>query len=117
MEQIASRAKWFFSGLRVFLPLVPMFVRIAFGELYQSTVDYWKTSQTVVDKITEAYVSRAPLELTSDYDPQPYWVCYTIASFLYLVGWLAMSWLTVEAYRLLAWLASEVFHRLAWWLP
>ena len=117
MEQIASRAKWFFSGVRLIVPLVPSFVRIAFSQLYKSTVDYWEGSQRVVDEITEEYVTHTPLELTSDYDPYPYWLCYSVAALLYLVGWLAMSWLSVEAYRLLIGLVSELIHRLISLLP
>ena len=101
MERIHSRAKWFFTGVRLFLPLVPAFIWEALRQMIKSTRDYWKGSQSVVDSLAEKYMSRLPLEMTSDYDPAPYWVCYSIASFLYLVGWLAMSWLTVEAFLLL----------------
>jgi hypothetical protein len=101
MERLRSWAKWFFTGLRFFLPLVPAFVWIALRKMFDSTVDYWKNSQSIVDDITNDYVSRFPLELTSDYDPYPFWVCYSIASFLYLLGWLGMSWLTVEAFLML----------------
>jgi len=101
MEQIRSKVSWFFSGVRLFLPLVPAFVWIALRQMITSTVNYWKNSQAVVDGIAEEYMSNAHLEVTSDYDPYPYWVCYSIASFLYLLGWLAMSWLTVKAFRLL----------------
>ena len=101
MEQIRSKASWFFSGVRLFLPLVPAFVWIAIRRMSESTINYWKNSQSVVDAITEEYMSNAPPEVTSDYDPAPYWICYSIASFLYLLGWLAMSWLTVEAFHYL----------------
>jgi hypothetical protein len=101
MERLRSWTSWFFTGMRVFLPLVPAFVWIALQRMFHSTVDYWKNSQSIVDDITNDYVSRVPLELTSDYDPYPFWVCYSIASFLYLLGWLVMSWLTVEAFLLL----------------
>lgn len=101
MEQIRSRASWFFTGVRLFLPLVPAFVWIALRQMFESTRDYWQNSQVIVDRMADEYISKAPLELTSDYDPYPFWVCYSIASFLYLLGWLAMSWLTVEAFLLL----------------
>ena len=101
MEQIRSRASWFFTGVRLFLPLVPAFVWIALQRMFNSTVDYCKNSQSIVDDITNDYLNRVPLELTSDYDPYPFWVCYSLASFLYLLGWLAISWITVEAFLLL----------------
>ena len=101
MQQIRSKASWFFSGVRLFLPLVPAFVMMALRHMRDSTVNYWKDSQSIVDGMAEEYMSKAPTQLTSDYDPYPYWACYSIASFLYLLGWLAMAWITVEAFRLL----------------
>ena len=101
MEQIRSRVSWFFTGVRLFLPLIPSFVGIALREMKDSTVEYWKNSQRVVDRIADEYISKVPPALTSDYDPYPYWICYSLASFLYLLGWLAMAWLTVEAFRLI----------------
>jgi hypothetical protein len=101
MVRLRSWASRFFMGVRLFLPLVPTFTWIAFCQMFESTKDYWQNSQKIVDGIAEEYMSNAPPELTSDYDPGPYWICYAIASFLYLLGWLAMSWLTVEALRLL----------------
>jgi hypothetical protein len=101
MERLRSWASWFFTGVRVFLPLVPVFIWDALRKMIESTKDYWMNSQTVVDKLADEYMSKLPHELTSDYDPYPFWICYSIASFLYLLGWLAMSWLTVEAFLLL----------------
>ena len=101
METLRSWVSRFFTGVRLFVPFIPAFVWLALQHMFKSTVDYWKNSQSIVDDITNDYVSRVPLELTSDYDPYPFWVCYSIASFLYLLGWLVMSWLTVEAFLLL----------------
>ena len=99
MDQLRKKLSRFFTGVRVFVPLLPAFLWTALCQVYSSTKEYWQTSQTIVDGITTEYMSNLPLEVTSDYDPGPYWICYAIASFLYLVGWIAMSWLTVEALR------------------
>jgi len=92
------------------LPRVPAFVWIALQRIYKSTVDYWKNSQSIVDNIADEYMRDAMKEdeqmhavmqggeTIGEYDNSLYWVCYSIASFLYLLGWLAMSWLTVEAF-------------------
>ena len=101
MERVRSGASWFFYGVRVFIPLLPAFVWIALKRMYNSTVEYWKNSQSIVDEMAIDYMGKFPPELTSDYDPYPFWICYSIASFLYLLGWLAMAWLTVEAFLLL----------------
>jgi len=101
MQKILAHLRWFFTGLRLFLPLAPRFVWIAFLKLKDSTVDYWKNSQSIVDEMANEYMSKAPLKLTSDYDPYPYWACYSIATLLYLLGWLAMAWLTVEVFLML----------------
>ena len=113
MEQIRSRASWFFNGVRLCLPVLPEFVLTAFRTLIESTVEYWKNSQSIVDGIADKYMHEVMEadenmhevmqggETIGEYDNALYWVCYSIASFLYLVGWLTMSWLTVEAFRLL----------------
>jgi hypothetical protein len=103
MKNLLSKVRRFFTGLRLFLPLLPRFVLIAFGEITTSTINYWKSSQSVVNKISDNYMIQATdmPGRTTDYAEYVYWVCYSIASFLYLLGWLAMSWLTVEALRLL----------------
>ena len=101
MERIRSGASWFFTGVRGFLPLLPFFIWRAVQEIYGSTVAYWKNSQAIVDRLADEYMDKVPPQLTTDYDPFPFWVCYCIASFLYLLGWLVMSWLTVEAFLLL----------------
>jgi hypothetical protein len=101
MERLRLGSSWFFTGVRVFIPLVPAFVWIALKQIYDSTVKYWKNSQSIVDSMANEYLDKLPEEVTSDYDPYPFWVCYSIASFLYLLGWLAMSWLTVEAFLML----------------
>jgi hypothetical protein len=103
MKDFLIKVRWFFTGLRLFLPLVPRFVWIAIREMYISIVNYWENSQLVVNKISDSYMIQATDKpgRTTDYAHYVYWVCYSIASFLYLLGWLAMSWLTVEALRLL----------------
>ena len=101
MKRLQSWARWLFTGLRLFLPLIPSLLWIALQEMTNSTVKYWKDSQLVVDGIANDYMDKAPQEVMTEYDPYGYWICYSIASFLYLLGWLAMAWLTVEAFRML----------------
>jgi len=102
MQKIHSWTKWLFTGLRLFLPLAPRFVWIAIRETAKSTRDYWKGSQSVVKEIADEYKKETTNEkIVSEYDVTIYWICYSIASFLSLLGWLAMAWLTVEAFRLL----------------
>jgi len=68
----------------------------------KSTRDYWKGSQSIVVDIADEYKKETTnIIIPSEYDVSIYWVCYTIASFLYLLGWLAMAWLTIEVFRLL----------------
>jgi hypothetical protein len=102
MQNFLSRIRWFFTGLRLFLPFVPRFIWIAIHKMKDSTVNYWKNSQLVVNEMTDSYTDDAMQKLATEYDTFVFWACYILASFLYLLGWLAMSWLTVEAFRLLA---------------
>jgi uncharacterized membrane protein len=70
----------------------------------KSTINYWKNSQLIVDELAESYKNKAMKDMrkmTSEYSVYIFWLCYSLASFLYLVSWLAMAWLTVEAFRLL----------------
>ena len=113
MERLRSWVSRFFTGVRLILPRVPAFVRIAIQQMYKSTVDYWKNSQSIVDNIADEYMRDVMEadekmhaimqggETIGEYDKSLYLVCYSIASFLYLLGWLAISWLTVEAFLLL----------------
>ena len=103
MKNFLLKVRWIFTGLKLFIPLMPRFVWIAICEIKASTVVYWENSQLVVNKISDNYMNLATDEpgRTTDYAQYVYWVCYSIASFLYLLCWLAMSWLTVEAIRLL----------------
>jgi hypothetical protein len=113
MERLRSWASWLFTGVRLILPLVPVFIWIAIQRLFKSTIDFWKNSQSIVDNIADKYMHdvmeadeqmHAVMqggETIGEYDNSLYWVCYSIASFLYLLGWLAMSWLTVETLLLL----------------
>jgi hypothetical protein len=102
MQTILSNVRWFFTGLRLFLPLVPRFVWIAIRRTAESISDYWKLSQSVVDRISDAYMAEATDKgLTTEYDSYVYWVCVSMAAFLFLVGWLVQSWLIVQALRLL----------------
>ena len=113
MERLHSWVSRFFTGVRLILPRVPAFVWIALQRMYKSTVDYWKNSQSIVDNIADEYMHNVMEadeqlhavmqggETIGEYDKSLYLVCYSIASFLYLLGWLAISWLTVEAVLLL----------------
>jgi hypothetical protein len=113
MERLRSWVSRFFTGVRLILPRVPGFVWIALKATFESTVDYWKNSQSIVDNIADEYMRDVMEadekmhaimqggETIGEYDKSLYLVCYSIASFLYLLGWLAMSWLTVEAFLLL----------------
>src|SRR5688572_20357289 len=101
MQKILSRVRWFFIGLRLFLPFVPRLIWTAICKVKVSTVDYWKNSQLVVDDISNSSEDHAMQKMPSEYDSFVFWACYILSSFLYLLGWLAMSWLTVEAFRLL----------------
>jgi len=101
MRAILSRLRWFFTGVRLFLPFVPRLIWTAICRVKDSTVEYWKNSQSVVDDISNSSEDDAMQKLTSEYDTFVFWASYSLASFLYLLCWLAMSWLTVEAFRLL----------------
>lgn len=113
MEAIRSHASHFFTGVRLCLPVLPNFVLIALRSMIESTVEYWRNSQSIVDNIADKYMREVMKadehmhaamqggETIGEYDSSLYWVCYSIASFLYLVGWLTMAWLTVEAFLLL----------------
>ena len=101
MQKILDYLRWFFTGLRLLLPFVPRFVWIAFHKMKDATVNYWKNSQVVVNEMTDDYTDDAMQKLTTEYDTFVFWACYGLASTLYLLGWLAMAWLTVEAVRML----------------
>jgi hypothetical protein len=101
MREIHSGVRWFFLGVRLFLPLIPRFMQLAFQEMSKSTINYWKNSQSIVDELAESYKNEAMKKMTSEYSVHVFWLCYSLASFLYLVGWLAVAWLSVEAFRLL----------------
>ena len=112
MQKILSNVGWFFTGIRLFLPLVPRFLWKAAEKVYESTVDYWKESQAIVDKISFSYIQDAPPDLTTDYDKYVIWTCYSLAAFLYLLGWIGMAWLTMWLLQQLL----ELLHRLLPWL-
>lgn len=103
MKKFLSFLRWFFTGLRRLLPFIPRFLGIAIGKMAVSTYEYWKGSQSVVDSIANDFMFAATDEETDllEYDSYVYWACYSIASFLYLLGWLFQAWLTMEAFRLL----------------
>ena len=112
MQKTLSNVRWFFTGIRMFLPLVPRFLWIAAEKVYESTVDYWKDSQAIVDDISYNYIRDATGEITSEYDKYVIWTCYGLAAFLYLLGWLGMAWFTM-------WLLQQLLgllHRLLPWL-
>jgi hypothetical protein len=102
MKAFLSKLRQFFSGVRLFLPLVPQFVWLAVQEVGKSTIDYWKNSQQVVNKLSDSYLDQAMQKMMTEYSVGVFWTCYGIASVLYLLGWLAMAWLTVEAFQLAA---------------
>ncbi len=101
MQKVLSKVRWFFTGLRLILPLVPHFVWFAFRRMIQSLIDYWKDSQSVVQEIADHYTDETIEKVQSEYDTHVFWVCFSIASFLYLVGWLFQAWIIVEAFRFL----------------
>ena len=101
MQKILSGVRRFFTGVRLILPIVPRCVWFAIRRVIQSTIDYWKASQLTVNDIADFFTDEAMQKLPSEYDTQVYWLCYSLASFLYLVGWLAQALLTVAAFRLL----------------
>ena len=102
MKGILSKLRQFFSGVRLFLPLVPQFVWLAFQEVGKSTINYWKNSQKVVNELSDLYLDQAMQKMTTEYSVGVFRTCYCIASLLYLLIWLAMAWLTVEAFQLVA---------------
>ena len=106
MKGILSTLRQFFFGVRIFLPLVPRFTWLAIREVSQATIDYWKNSQEVVNRLSDSYLDHAMQKMTSEYSVGVYRACYGIASLLYLLIWLAMAWLTVEAFQ---WLVSKIF--------
>ncbi len=101
MESIRSRARRFFSGLRLILLLAPDFVWIAISRMAKSTVNYWTESQQAVNDISAEYKSAVTHGRPKDFGPNLYRVCYALASFVYLLGWLVQAWITVEAVRFL----------------
>ena len=101
MEKILSGVRRFFTGLKLILPLVPRFGWFALRRVTKSTVDYWKASQLTVNEIADYFTDEATEKIVSEYDTSIYRVCYAIASFLYLLGWLAQAWLTIKIFQLL----------------
>ncbi len=101
MKPVLSSLRQLFSGVRLFIPLVPQFLWLAFREVGKSTIDYWKNSQLVVNKLSDSYLDQAMQKIkTTEYSVGVFRTCYGIASLLYLLIWLAMAWLTVEAFQL-----------------
>lgn len=101
MKNILKNLRWLFTGIKDFLPFLPIFFWSALKKISSSTVDYWKGSQQIVEELSDSYNAQAMQKMTSEYSRHVFWACYVLASFLYLLGWIAMSWLTVEAVRLL----------------
>lgn len=102
MKAFLSKFRQFFFGVRLFLPLVPQFVWLAFQKVGKSTIDYWKNSQSVVNELSDLYLDEAMQKMTTEYSVGVFWTCYGIASLLYLLIWLAMAWLTIEAFQFVA---------------
>ena len=100
MKALLSNLRRFFFGVRLFLPLVPKFLWLAFQKVSKSTIEYWKNSQSVVNELADSYLDQAMQKMTTEYSVGVFWTCYGIASLLYLLGWLAMAWLTVQAFQL-----------------
>lgn len=113
MNNTRSNVSRFFTGVRLFLPLLPNFLWIAICKVTESIIHHWRVSQRVVNRIAKEYMRDAMEtdkhihevsgggETIGEYDAAMYWVCYSIASFFYLLSWLTVSWLTVEALKLL----------------
>src|SRR5689334_15678971 len=99
MKNILSALRQFFFGVRLFLPLVPRFTWLALHDVGEATINYWKNSQEVVSRLSDTYLDHAMKKMTSEYSVGVYRACYGIASLLYLLIWLAMAWLTVEAFQ------------------
>ena len=106
MKNILTALRQFFFGVRIFLPLIPQFIWWALHDVGEATINYWKNSQEVVNKLSDTYLDHAMQKMTSEYSVGVYRTCYGIASLLYLLIWLAMAWLTVEAFQ---WLMSMIF--------
>ena len=102
MNDILSKLRQVFFGIRLFMPLVPRFVWLAIQTVGKSAIDYWKNSQTVVNELSDLYLDQAMQKMTTEYSVGVFWACYGIASLLYLLCWLVMAWLTVEAFQLVA---------------
>lgn len=101
MKNILSGVRRFFTGMRQILPLAPHFGWLALRRVTKSTIDYWKASQLTVNDIADFYTDEATKKIVTEYDTSIYWVCYSIASSLYLLGWLLQAWLTVKILQLL----------------
>jgi len=101
MENFLSGVRRFFTGLRKILPLTPRLAWYALRRLSESTIDYWKASQLTVNDIADHFTDEAVETIESEYDSAIYWVCYAIASFLYLLGWLVQAWITVKIFQML----------------
>jgi hypothetical protein len=102
MQEVLSKIRWFFTGLRLAVRRTPRFLWLAFSVMVSSMVDYWKDSQEVVHRIAYDYVDEVTSnEVTTDYDSYVFWVCFSVASFFYLVAWYINAWLTVQAIRIL----------------
>ena len=117
MEKIRLAARRFFTGVRRLVPLIPAFLEIAIAISLKSVRAYWRRSQKVVERISNDYMREAMEdEKTTEYNYSLYQICYAIAAFLYLLIWLAQSWLTVEACRQLAKLMVEAVRFLTSWI-
>jgi len=101
MKIFLSGVRRFFTGVRLILPLIPRFGWFALQRVTESTIDYWKASQLTVNDIADYFTDKATKTIVSEYDSAIYWVCYAIASFLYLLGWLVQAWLTVKIFQML----------------
>lgn len=107
MQKVQTFVSRFFTGVRLILPMIPEFAWIAAKSTWDSISKFWKHSQEEVESITETYWMRVTdaKEESSEYEESMYRICYSIASFFYLVCWIAQAWLTVEAFR---WLLSVI---------
>jgi hypothetical protein len=106
VKNILFALRRFFFGVRIFLPLVPRFTWLAVQEVGKSTVEYWKNSQVVVNSLSDSYLDQAMEKMPTEYSVGVFRTCYGLASLLYLLIWIAMSWVTIEA---LQWLLRTVF--------
>ena len=98
-----SKLRWFFLGLRFFVPHMPRFIWIAFRRMVQSVIVYWRSSLEDVEVMAGDYMEVIVRTMAvTQYDSFLFWACFSMASLIYLVGWFIQAWLVVHLFRFLA---------------